>query len=174
AQRQEVPLGCRLLELLVTELQIFSEVEAIQEEEDEDAEDSDGGDDFGEDLNAILGLPPGGAGGDDQFHRAYGTFLDELLDDALDEEEMEDPDAPNDPLFELDLKVHSVPLFFFVQTRGLTKEYHRSKKQEYLTKYLVEFASQQPAIMNALAQKIQPLQANFLRALLAKHNVIPK
>ncbi|KAL6065637.1 Importin beta domain containing protein [Balamuthia mandrillaris] len=149
AQRQEVPLGCRLLELLVTELQIFSEVEAIQEEEDEDAEDSDGGDDFGEDLNAILGLPPGGAGGDDQFHRAYGTFLDELLDDALDEEEMEDPDAPNDPLFELDLK-------------------------EYLTKYLVEFASQQPAIMNALAQKIQPLQANFLRALLTKHNVIPK
>lgn len=41
----------------------------------------------------------------------FGFHLDELVEEALDEEEMEDPDAANDPLNQLDLKVGTNPIF---------------------------------------------------------------
>jgi len=50
-------------------------------------------------LNDLLGLGTPG----------FGIYLDELVDDALDEEEMEDPDAVNDPLFQLNLQVEANP-----------------------------------------------------------------
>jgi hypothetical protein len=46
-------------------------------------------------IQAEMGDPSGGG----------GWLMDQLLDDHLDEEEEEDPDCVNDPLYQLDLKV---------------------------------------------------------------------
>lgn len=120
-QRQTVPLAVKALKAAVQELMVMAE----QKEgggEDDGSDDSDV-DEYQDDMKALMvrhrlflvfqrkcntallaGLCRAQAemGADPS---TGGWLMDQLLDDHLDEEEEEDPDCVNDPLYQLDLKV---------------------------------------------------------------------
>lgn len=90
----------------------------------------------------------------------FGYYLDELVDEALDEEEMEDPDATSDPLYQLNLQVSNTHAEFCDSLL-----FPPPPKQEYLEGFLKAFAVGNSNAFVALASHCGPLEQAHLSAL---------
>ncbi|ELR21483.1 Importin beta domain containing protein [Acanthamoeba castellanii str. Neff] len=133
-QRQTVPLAVKALKAAVQELMVMAE----QKEgggEDDGSDDSDV-DEYQDDMKALMaemGADPS----------TGGWLMDQLLDDHLDEEEEEDPDCVNDPLYQLDLKA-------------------------FLEGFLKNFATQNREAFGMVANMLPSLEQRFLIDLLKR------
>lgn len=101
----QVPLGVKVLSLVVQELIVIEEV-AHADELEKQFVDYDGED--GLELSAMAAF---------DGYEAVGTLLDSFVGDAMDDDYDEDEDAKQDPLYSLDLKEHLVS---FLKSYGET------------------------------------------------------